>query len=34
MKTGNFYGIYNHSEKPARVFFAQGCEVLAESWNE
>ncbi|KAL9614112.1 MAG: hypothetical protein Q9167_001397 [Letrouitia subvulpina] len=31
---GNFYGIYNHSEKPARIFFAQGCEVAAESWNE
>ncbi|KAI4210563.1 MAG: hypothetical protein LQ351_006630 [Letrouitia transgressa] len=30
---GNFYGIYNHSEKPARVFFAQGCETESETFE-
>jgi centromere protein C len=24
---GNFYSIYNDGDKPARVFFSQGCEV-------
>ncbi|KAL8777534.1 MAG: hypothetical protein Q9213_007815 [Squamulea squamosa] len=28
---GNFYAISNNSTKPARIFFAQGCEVLPES---
>ncbi|KAL8704862.1 MAG: hypothetical protein Q9201_001978 [Fulgogasparrea decipioides] len=28
---GNFYSIHNHSSKPARIFFAQGCEVAPES---
>ncbi|KAL8722795.1 MAG: hypothetical protein Q9181_007416 [Wetmoreana brouardii] len=28
---GNFYSIHNHSSKPARIFFAQGCEVASES---
>ena len=27
--TGNFYSIANHYEKPARVFFAQGCYMEA-----
>ncbi|KAL8865048.1 MAG: hypothetical protein Q9174_007099, partial [Haloplaca sp. 1 TL-2023] len=27
---GNFYAIYNHAAKPARIFFAQGCEVAPE----
>jgi centromere protein C len=26
---GNFYSIYNDSDKPARVFFSQGCEIEA-----
>ncbi|KAL8841760.1 MAG: hypothetical protein Q9170_000793 [Blastenia crenularia] len=28
---GNFYAITNGSAKPARIFFAQGCEVAPES---
>ncbi|KAL8932712.1 MAG: hypothetical protein Q9211_006160 [Gyalolechia sp. 1 TL-2023] len=28
---GNFYAITNSSQKPARIFFAQGCEVAADS---
>ncbi|KAL8712850.1 MAG: hypothetical protein Q9220_003058 [cf. Caloplaca sp. 1 TL-2023] len=28
---GNFYAISNVSTKPARIFFAQGCEVVPES---
>ncbi|KAL8861061.1 MAG: hypothetical protein Q9178_002574 [Gyalolechia marmorata] len=28
---GNFYSILNTSTKPARIFFAQGCEVESES---
>ncbi|KAI4266664.1 MAG: hypothetical protein L6R38_008613 [Xanthoria sp. 2 TBL-2021] len=28
---GNFYAISNTSTKPARIFFAQGCEVAPES---
>lgn len=28
---GNFYSIANPYEKLARIFFAQGCEVLVES---
>ncbi|KAI4122267.1 MAG: hypothetical protein LQ338_005914 [Usnochroma carphineum] len=28
---GNFYAITNNSSKPARIFFAQGCEVAPES---
>lgn len=27
---GNFYSIVNDYEKPARIFFAQGCEVQEE----
>lgn len=29
--TGNFYSITNTSTKPARIFFAQGCEVASDS---
>ncbi|KAL8699969.1 MAG: hypothetical protein Q9224_001182 [Gallowayella concinna] len=29
--TGNFYSITNNAAKPARIFFAQGCEVAPES---
>jgi hypothetical protein len=25
---GNFYSIENDYDKPARIFFSQGCEVL------
>lgn len=25
---GNYYSIENHSDRPARIFFAQGCELL------
>ncbi|KAL9000248.1 MAG: hypothetical protein Q9188_005718 [Gyalolechia gomerana] len=28
---GNFYAITNSSQKPARIFFAQGCEVAPDS---
>ncbi|KAL8906654.1 MAG: hypothetical protein Q9207_001908 [Kuettlingeria erythrocarpa] len=28
---GNFYAITNNATKPARIFFAQGCEVAPES---
>ncbi|KAL8969193.1 MAG: hypothetical protein Q9197_004470 [Variospora fuerteventurae] len=28
---GNFYAITNNASKPARIFFAQGCEVASES---
>ncbi len=28
--TGNFYSIVNDYDKPARIFFAQGCEVQEE----
>lgn len=27
---GNFYSITNDNEVPARIFFAQGCEVAPE----
>ena len=27
---GNFYSIVNDHDKPARIFFAQGCEVQEE----
>jgi hypothetical protein len=27
---GNFYSIVNDYDKPARIFFAQGCEVQEE----
>jgi centromere protein C len=27
---GNFYSIENDYDKPARIFFAQGCEVEEE----
>lgn len=29
--SGNFYAITNNATKPARIFFAQGCEVAPES---
>ncbi|KAI4105132.1 MAG: hypothetical protein L6R37_002851 [Teloschistes peruensis] len=28
---GNFYAIHNHTQKHARIFFAQGCEVAPDS---
>jgi len=28
---GNFYSIENDYDKPARIFFSQGCEILNES---
>ena len=28
---GNFYSIVNDYDKPARIFFAQGCEVQEEA---
>ncbi|KAI1408149.1 Mif2/CENP-C like-domain-containing protein [Hypoxylon sp. FL1857] len=28
---GNHYSITNNSDRPARIFFAQGCEMLAET---
>lgn len=28
---GNFYGIENDYDKPARIFFSQGCEIEAAS---
>jgi hypothetical protein len=28
---GNFYSIVNDYDKPARIFFAQGCEVSEEA---
>lgn len=27
MISGNYYSIHNDYEQPARIFFAQGCEV-------
>ena len=30
LRLGNFYSIANQYEKPARVFFAQGCYMEAE----
>jgi len=31
LRAGNNYSINNWTEKPARIFFAQGCEVEAEA---
>jgi centromere protein C len=31
---GNYYSIVNESEKPARLFFSQGCEVQAEEGED
>lgn len=27
---GNLYSITNQSDQPARIFFAQGCEVFSD----
>ncbi|XXG97740.1 Dynamin-like GTPase that mediates homotypic ER fusion [Hypoxylon texense] len=31
---GNHYSIANNTEKPARIFFAQGCEMVAQTEEE
>jgi len=28
---GNFYSIENDYDKPARIFFSQGCEIVEEA---
>jgi len=30
METGNNYSIKNNYNKPARIFFSQGCEVVPQ----
>jgi centromere protein C len=30
---GNFYSIENDYDKPARIFFSQGCEVMESAEN-
>ncbi|KAI2632365.1 Mif2/CENP-C like-domain-containing protein [Hypoxylon sp. NC1633] len=31
---GNYYSISNNTDQPARIFFAQGCEMVAEQEHE
>jgi hypothetical protein len=31
ISVGNFYSIENDYDKPARIFFSQGCEILEEA---
>lgn len=34
MTAGNYYGIENDFDKPARVMFSQGCEVSSAAAGE